>query len=33
MIALPDLVGRDLSALTPKERHRILCHILPTVTL
>ena len=33
MSALPDLRGKDLSALTPKERYRILCGILPTVTL
>ena len=33
MSALPDLRGKDLSVLTPKERYRILCHILPTVTL
>lgn len=33
MSGLPDLAGQDLSALPPKERYRILCDILPTVTL
>ena len=33
MSALPGLAGQDLSALPPKERYRILCDILPTVTL
>ncbi len=33
MSALPGLAGQDLSALPPKERCRILCEILPTVTL
>ena len=33
MSGLPDLAGQDLSALPPKERYRILCGILPTVTL
>lgn len=33
MSALPGLAGQDLSALPPQERYRILCEILPTVTL
>lgn len=33
MSALADLAGKDLSALPPRERYRILCEILPTVTL
>lgn len=33
MSALPDLAGQDLSSLPPQERYRILCGILPTVTL
>lgn len=33
MSALPGLAGQDLSTLPPQERYRILCGILPTVTL
>lgn len=33
MSGLPDLAGQDLSALPPKERYKLLCDILPTVTL
>ena len=33
MSVLPDLARQDLSALSPRERYRILCELLPTVTL
>ena len=33
MSVLPDLARQDLSSLPPQERYRILCELLPTVTL